>query len=362
MLPISANLIPIGEKQLAIGNADTPVPSFGEDLSLFARCKEAMYAVVTHCPTEGKRALLPAYTCETVIQPFRQEGWEFAFYPYDVNLRFNGEAFRALLKSFRPNLVVAQMLYGVDFNDAELELLREAKKAGCFVLADLTQGLFSDLRADCIDAYVSSIRKWLPLPDGGFLRWQGHAGLDEGLEPDELFHGHLLCAAEAFRVYLETGDSAMLRCSKLLEHDGKAPVIALHAMSDFSKRIYASCAPKEGAAQRMENARYLWEHLQDCKSCKPIYKSIDDMTTAPLWFPVYVPDKKEFLVKVGRPYRFSAPGLWPVETPEVLVDDLTRWQYSHIVAVTCSQNFTTADMQRIVEAFRSWDAELTIPF
>ena len=60
-LPIGANLIPMSETDLAIGNAETPVPEFEEDLSLFCRCKEATYALLTHLHLPAKRALLPAY-------------------------------------------------------------------------------------------------------------------------------------------------------------------------------------------------------------------------------------------------------------------------------------------------------------
>lgn len=360
-LPICSNLIPLNEAAQAIGMAETPAPEFDENLSLFCRCKEAMYAVITHCPVPGKRALLPAYTCETVIEPFRQAGWEFAFYPLDLHLRIAPEAFRKLLREFRPNFVVAQVLYGMDLNDDELALLQEAKDAGCFIMEDLTHAFYSRRRPPMIDAYVGSIRKWLPIPDGGFLRSDVLPRLDEGLEVNQKFFEYFRAALHALRLYIDLGDKEAMACFRLLEDAGRDPSITPHRMTDFSKRIMAADDAERSEGQRLENCRYLFENLQNCKSCKPVYQSIDDMTTGPLWFPVYVQDKKRFHAECSKPYRFSAPGLWPVETPDVLVDGNTKFIYNHIVAISCSQNFNVEHMKRIVEGFRAWDLELEMP-
>ena len=96
-----------------------------------------------YCPTPGKRVMVPAYTCDTVYNPFKELGWDVAFFPVGTDLRINAHAFRELLRVFRPSAVVAHPYYGADLNDEELSLLAEAKAQGALIIEDLTQAAFS---------------------------------------------------------------------------------------------------------------------------------------------------------------------------------------------------------------------------
>ena len=41
----------------------------------FSLCREAMFAVASKYESSSKVVLIPAYTCQTVIDPFIQLGW-----------------------------------------------------------------------------------------------------------------------------------------------------------------------------------------------------------------------------------------------------------------------------------------------
>ena len=352
---ISTNVMPLGKEEIAIGSADTPVPQAPEGVMLFSKCRDAIFMAAKHCPAAGMRVLLPAYTCATTYMPFEELGWSLHFYPITRALRINGKAFLELLKAVRPSMVLAPSYYGADLNDEELELLRAAKREGAFVLEDLTQSVFSAQNADCVDAFTGSIRKWFPMPDGAFLRGKNlPQDLDAGLPEDTRFLPRERGAMAAFAHYLKTGDRELLAASHQLEADARAPYVHPCRMSDFSRRIYAAQDQEANNRQRMENCRYLYERLKDCKNCKVVWNDISEMTSGPLWFPMYVPDKKRFRVEVAAAAGFTAPGLWPVESPDVLVDDDAEYIYHHIVGVTCGQMYGQDDMDRIASAIENW--------
>lgn len=351
---INANIMPITEKEILLGEAETPVPEF-PGVSLFCKCREAYYYVAQNAPVKEKRVLLPAYTCETCISPFRQAGWEFAFYPLDKHLRIKPAEFRSLLQQFRPGVVVAELLYGMDMNETDLSLLAEAKKAGCFIMEDQTHGVFSEENSDIFDAYTGSIRKWFFMPDGGYLRSEKLPPLPADTDEDLVARDHYLCSQQVFKYLIETGDRRLAKVYRQLEKDAKLGPIIVHRMSDFSKRIYTEVDKKSNSSQRLENARCLYENLSDCKNLTPVWSSLEDMTTAPLWVPFYAADRKRFQAECSRPNRIAVPGLWGVETPEVLVDADTEYIYAHTVCFPCAQYLSTQDMMQIVDAVKAWD-------
>ena len=47
---------------------------------LYSLCREALLVVARSLSSTNKIVLLPAYTCDTVYMPFKQEGWKCIYY------------------------------------------------------------------------------------------------------------------------------------------------------------------------------------------------------------------------------------------------------------------------------------------
>ena len=355
---ISDNMQPLWQEHIDIGTAETPVPETPENVSLFSHCRDGLFMAARYCPVPGKRVMIPAYTCVTVYNPFAELGWEVAFYPVGTDLRINAQAFRETLRTFRPSAVVAHPYYGTDLNDEELGLLAEAKAQGALIIEDLTQSTFSTQNADVVDVFVGSLYKWFPITDGGFLRSDVlPPRLDAGLPEDHLYHQRKLYAQTVFRYYLENGDPMLKKAARRLEKDAAAahPYVVPYRMSDFSRRVYAACDKAANNARRMENCRYLFERLKDCKKCRLIWNDFSEVKTGPLWFPLYVADRVYMRDVVEKQCGFTAPRLWGNEHPEAHLDAATDFITSHIVCPTCGQNYTTEDMERIAVAIETAD-------
>lgn len=60
--------------------------------------------------------------------------------------------------------------FGFDTNRKLGSLLEKLKSTGTFILEDVTHTLLSDFkRNELNDFYIASIRKWIGIPDGGFV-------------------------------------------------------------------------------------------------------------------------------------------------------------------------------------------------
>lgn len=353
---INTNTMPLYAGQLALGNdPEAPVCIVPENAALFGVCREGYSHIARAERFAQRRVLLPAYTCETVIYPFREQGWSCAYYPVDANLRMEEAPFLSLLESFRPTLVVAQLLYGMDLTDQEQLLLKKAKETGCFILEDLTHSLFSHKRYDFVDAYVGSLRKWFSVPDGGYYESAVLPAPDMDALEEKTEFVAIMKDAMYLKGLSHAEDDAMLRAiSSRLDHAAaklNRAQTELHRISDFSGRILAQENAAENERRRLENARFLYENLKDCKAVEMVYSSLKDISTGPLWFPFYCrTDRKEFKAAYLVPNGITGVGLWPVETQEVLITDTVRRIYQQILVVPCAQMYDLCDMQRIVDA------------
>jgi len=64
--------------------------------------------------TDRRVALLPEYTCESVISPFTIRGWEVYFYSVDRYLRPDSNTFYETISRRRPSVILIHPYYGTD--------------------------------------------------------------------------------------------------------------------------------------------------------------------------------------------------------------------------------------------------------
>ena len=76
---------------------DMMIPTMYNDINVgksrivFSLCREAMFAIALKYKESKKSVLIPAYTCQTVIDPFIELGWTVHFYNIEKTLRIDLE-------------------------------------------------------------------------------------------------------------------------------------------------------------------------------------------------------------------------------------------------------------------------------
>ena len=144
-------------------------------------CKETMllstgraailYALKDIKTIKGKKhltALIPPYTCDTVLQPFIDENIDVYAYNVNDDLNINEEEFSDLLNKIQPDIVLIHRYFGFDTVFGSEKIINEYRNNGCFFIEDRTQSLFSGFSSLGVDYIVGSFRKWDAIPDGGF--------------------------------------------------------------------------------------------------------------------------------------------------------------------------------------------------
>ncbi|MCR5688380.1 MAG: hypothetical protein K6G58_10215, partial [Lachnospiraceae bacterium] len=129
----------------------------------------ALDAAKKNSPDGSKRCLLPIYTCDTVILPFEEKGWDISYYHVNLELEPDADEIMKLTEQVKPSAVLFHTYYGMDTLDKMAECIRSLRERGVTVMEDMTQSVFMTGKAvERSDYVVGSLRKWMEIPDGGF--------------------------------------------------------------------------------------------------------------------------------------------------------------------------------------------------
>ena len=320
----------------------------------FSLCREAFAAIIMTLGKKRRKVLMPAYTCQTVITPFVEMGYDCRFFNVNTELRIDVASLRTIFKDFKPDVLVVHPYYGRDLNDNELAVLHELKTEKCVFINDLTQCIFSRQR-DCVfDYYVGSLRKWFPIPDGAVAFSAQHSQPFADIKALEncSFVEQALDAMFLRGLYWESGDVRVKDVSRRIDKQAVSQIsvnVHPHSMSRYSYGVLSKYDAKQSALKRLENYRYLAENLET-----ETIKFLDstEVSSAPLYFPVFSRCRDVIMKKLIE-HRIYAPTLWPVKTDELLVSDEVRRIFNEVLAIPCDQRYDNSDLDRVVEVLNS---------
>lgn len=328
--------------------------SFGPSIKLYSLCREALLALLQAIDAPRRSALLPAYTCSTVIDPFIQLGWDVSFYSIHEDLTLDLDSLLAKTRDRRPTIAIFHPFYGMDYSAQELDAIKALCNAGCLAVEDVTQNLFAPLHEDVFACRVGSIRKWFPVPDGGFL--DAPFPGPEPIQEHESFYIPQLSAMRLRFKYFETCDFELkdlsIQLNKYAERHAHE-AIALHSISKYTLNKLDKLDIDGCIEARVNNFSVLLEGLSDCKKVTLPIRDLRRIDGAPLYFPLFVNGDRASLQSRIAAKSIYAPVLWGPASKDVIVNDTVRLIYERILAIPCDQRYSQEDMLRVVEAIKT---------
>jgi hypothetical protein len=349
------SIFPLSNEKIC--QAETDQQRLPKDRVYYSLCREALYDIAIAYGKSGGNVLIPAYTCQTVITPFEEAGWECRFYPIRKDLRIDLLGLMDAAAQYRPELLVVHPYYGMDFNDEEVEVLNRIKGQGVNVVLDLTQCIFSSKFYPFASFIVGSYRKWMPIPDGGYLLNLSNSVRITQPEIENVeFTDREIAAMYLRGQYFINGEQRTkdisIRLSKsadrLVEHD-----IFPSRMSQVAYHLYTKENVGRNQNCRFSNFEYLFHNIQESEKITKVCCDLAEVTTAPLYFTLYV-EKRTALQRLLAQESIYAPVIWPVENEEVLINEEVRYIYDHILAIPCDQRYDESDLLRAVEIINNY--------
>ena len=129
--------------------------------------------------------------------------------------------------------------------------------------------------------------------------------------------------------------------------------ISPHRMSKVAYNILNEEDLEYNQRRRFSNFNYLFKNLCDSDKVSKVCRDLNDVTTAPLYFTIYVEDRPS-LQRLLAQDSIYAPVIWPVEDDRVLINEDVKYIYDHLLAIPCDQRYDENDMQRVVEIINNY--------
>lgn len=311
------------------------------------------------CNNEKEKiCMLPMYTCDSVIIPFQKAGWSTYFYPIGKKFETDRNEFQKLLSDIKPKVLLMHTYYGIDNLSNVRDIISEYQKNKKIIfIEDMTQSLALMHRSQIADYCIGSLRKWFPIPDGGFVSSNNY--LKKGIRAEKSDFIILKKKAQDLKLqYLK--NKSNISKTEILNMNRKAEEILdqnamVCSMSDYSHNLLKVFDFKEMLHKRNENAKYLTDQI---KKMRKIQTFIDVQDESPLYVPIFAEDRKK-LQKYLISKDIYAPILW--EIPPCVHGVLqykTEYVYSHLLALPCDHRYLIDDMKRISQELLQYDMEL----
>lgn len=343
------SIFPLSDE--AITMAESVHLSYSGNRLFYSLCREALYDIAISVQTSNKTVLIPAYTCQTVITPFEEAGWKCQFFSIQKDLRINVPKLFEIVSREKPSLLVVHPYFGMDLNAEEVSALQFLKEKGIKIVVDLTQCLFSTKCYPFADFKVASYRKWMPIPDGGFLECDSDSLSILQPETENIRFTEIMTAAMFLRYqYFENGLLRIKGISIKLSKEANLVTkndIMPHKMSSVSYSLMQMEDLEGNQKRRISNYAYLSTNIHESEKIIKVCQNLSEVTTAPLYFTIYVKNRSSLQGLLAKEAIY-APVIWPVEDLVVLIDENIRYIYDHLLAIPCDQRYDQYDMQRAV--------------
>lgn len=267
---------------------------------------------------------MPWYICDAMLEPLRMTGTPVKRYRLDAGLRVQSADIA------HGEWLVYVNYFGLCAQQVDDVLSRFPRER---VVIDNAQALFAE-SADCL-ATLYSPRKFLGVPDGGFLVTQQPIAMPEATDDASLLRcGHLLTrlAKDA-----EAGYADYAAAEESLKH--QEPL----RMSALTERLLAGVDYESVRARRAENFAFLHEKLQ--RYNRFTFRDEDD--AVPLCYPLFgaPPGVREAL----RAQRIYTPTYWPDVAAAEGAPDFERSLPDSTLCLPCDQRLTRGDLAPMVQ-------------
>ena len=333
------------------GRRANELPRFGAPFeSWFDTGRSALAVAARDILQRGGQSTvwLPAYVCDAVVAPFRQQGFAIRYYGVGPDLV-------AVDAAPAPGDTLLFIHYFGHRNRGALARVGQWRAASVRVIEDCAQAGLTEGVGTHGDYAVSSLRKLLPVPDGALLASRLPVASEAGASDEEFISakiaGKLLRGARGpAEIYLRLFEHAECRL------DAASP----RHLSWLSGQLLRNADLGLAAARRRRN----WSSLRAALAGSPKLRGLSplfhelDPGDVPLGFPVRVGHgQRDALRRHLASREIYCAVHWALDhVPGEFENE--RGLSGSLLTLPSDQRYDSADMERLVEALQSFPGDL----
>lgn len=311
-------------------------------------------AIQARIPEIKKIALVPPFTCDTVLVPFLERKYKIVTYPIKETLDIDIEKFEETLTISRAQVVLIHRYFGFNTLKGFDDIIEKYSQKGVVFIEDITQCLYSDFPVLASNYIIGSLRKWGPLPDGGYAVCREGSFYNKPCDYDEKLEKVKLDAAYLKYLYLHENKGnkqefldKFQAAEKILDNE-----IGFYKISPSAVKVQNGLELDKLKRKRRENYSYLYKRIKDLKFCHIITPKLKE-DVVPLYFAIFVNERKELQEKL-RDSCIYAPIVWPKPDNMPYICEEAEGLYDHILCLPIDQRYDLDDMGRMVSCLKEW--------
>lgn len=321
------------------------------NFSYFNTGRAAIEALLVYLKEQGKkRVWLPGYDCSSVLDSAKRAGIDIELYEVDRELNVDSSVFG--------KLQCGDILYLVNFfgkpeSQNTLDLVRDAQKKDVVIVEDLTLGLLSKgEKVGFGDYVIGSVRKWLPITDGGFVASLKSLPEFKKEQASNDYTFYYFAAQIMKDSYLK--DTSLDKQQFLdISNEGMKALFSdytIREMSSVAKKVTDATDLNKVASKRYDNYEYLYQLLSDISELKLMVTPVEGMV--PLGMVICAGDRDD-LFKFLIQNNIYCNIHWRENESTKLFED-ADYLSKHCLTIPCDQRYNHEHMDYIYNTIKRY--------
>lgn len=308
----------------------------------YASGRAALYQILRSISRIETKVWLPEWLCSSVVDAVKRAGYQYAHYSLDDN--FQADAQLLEKDGFADGDIIVIINYFGLLKIVESSKTVKDSYPNSIVIEDDVQAYwyFVENENEFADYRFTSLRKALPIPDGGIVRTKNK--MPEALRENtfaplkikagtmKLHRGENSINDENYLRFFEEGE-------RLIEDNYESK------MSSISHGLYQGVLDQEAKARRRKNADYLIKGLESM-NILPLMKVLGSAT--PLFIPIFLNNRNAVRRQMFQ-HEIFCPVHWPLEGMNV---KLGAEMAEHELSLIVDQRYTEDNMNQILEIIK----------
>lgn len=300
-----------------------------------------------------KKAYIPSYCCISMLQYFIKYEIKYEF--YDITFRDGNFHYNIPENLNEGEIFLIMSYFGLDIHRVN-SLISQLKKKKLIVVEDITHSLFSlNGFSTESDYLVTSLRKWFPVPCGGWIgKLRGNLTYKPSLPSNDAVEGKIEGMKEKYEYISGKEIKKEDFLIKNAKFDGElAKAVEELEIDSLSLGIITYSDIDNIIKKRKSNCKILIDGLRN-KYSDIIVPDIDLNSVTPLFLPIFLEiEKRDNL----RNYLINKGIYCPIHWPEVM--GAKPGIRENELSLICDQRYDEIDMNYILEVIKEWHNTLS---
>lgn len=305
----------------------------------------------------GGVVLLPDFLCTTVSDAVARAGVEIRLYKISKDFSPDiGEIESQIRSGVRAVYIVHY--FGKKLSEAEWEAICRWRNSGILVIEDITMSLLSEDagRVGFGDFILGSIRKWLPVSDGGFVCSREHTlPVCERQGGVSNYSYYYFVTQFLKQKYLAEGESDKMLKEEYMSFyavstDELFSDYGIYPITELSYNYILNCDLEDIKRQRIQNYDFLYEHFINMSDIRPLIKR--EKGYVPFGMVISC-EKRDALRQYLVDRDIYCNIHWNLSDKEKMGTD-ARILSKTILTIPCDQRYGRAEMEHIINTIDEW--------